>query len=217
MLPPGIVPYLRRAAGEGLRVPFGPGRERGKTLALLEQGLLERRKVSITYTSASRGDAVSERVIAPYYLLPYERSWLVIADDSLRGQVRMFKVDRIRRCQLTSQSYDIPADFEVTSYLGPTWGVLRGQSGPMEDVVVRFSPQGSPWVRDERWHPSQEIEDVTGGGIVMRFHCSVTHELVRWVLSYGAEVTVQEPKRLRDMVLGEARLLLRGGEEMTCE
>ena len=211
-LPAGIVPYLRRAGSEGSLSPFHPARERGATLTTLEQGWAERRKVSIAYASASRGGVVTDRTVAPYYLLPYERSWLLIAHDSLRDEARMFKVDRIRRCELTDARFEIPADFDVPSYLGGTWGVLRGQSGPIEHVELRFGPLAAAWVRDEVWHPSQEIEMLADGGLVIRFHCSVTNELVRWVLSFGGEVGVEEPVGLREAVRQEAERVVAGTE-----
>jgi len=38
----------------------------------------------------------------------------------------MFNVDRIQQCRLTADHYAIPEDFDLATYLGSTWGVLRG-------------------------------------------------------------------------------------------
>jgi predicted DNA-binding transcriptional regulator YafY len=206
-LPPTVIPYLRRAAAGGT-VAFGPVRARGPVLATLEQALGEGRKVRISYRSASREDAVSERTIAPYYLLPYQRSWLVVAHDSLRDEVRMFKVDRIEQCRLTDEHYQVPADFDLEGYLGPAWGVLRGVVGPVEELVLHFSAEAGRWVRDERWHYSQEMERRADGSVVLRFRCIVTPELVRWVLSFGGRVRVEQPVHLRQAVAEEAKAAL---------
>lgn len=211
-LPRGIVPYLRRAA-DATPAPFGPVRERGATLAALEQAMAERRTVEIVYATASRNGSRSRRTIAPYYLQPYERSWLAIANDTLRGDVRMFKVDRIESCRVTAERFEMPEDFDPVSYLGPAWGVLRGASGPAEDVVLHFKAEAGRWVCDERWHPSQSIETLPNGDLIMRFHCGVTHELVRWVLSFGADVRVESPKHLGDTVMAEAGKILQYGSE----
>lgn len=206
-LPLGIVPYLRRA-GKSVQVPFGPVRSRGTTLAMLERGMAEGRMVEIVYSTASRDGSRSRRAIAPYYLQPYERSWIAIAADSLRGDVRMFKVDRIEDCVLSNERYVVPADFDPTAYLGATWGVLRGESGPPEDVELCFTAEAGRWVCDERWHPTQTTETLANGDLVMRFHCGVTHELVRWVLSFGGSVRVERPARLRARVVTEARQVI---------
>lgn len=203
-LPRTIVPYLRRA-NDPSPLPYGPAHERVAVLALLRQAMAEGRKATIAYMTASRGGSKSHRTIAPYYLQPYERSWMAIADDSLRQAVRTFKVDRIMACQLTVERYEIPQDFDPVAYLGSAWGVLRGESGPPEDVVLRFSAQAGRWVSDDIWHPSQRTRVLPSGDLEMRFHCGVTHELVRWVLSYGGDVHVRCPTHLRDSVVAEAR------------
>lgn len=208
-LPWAIVPYLRRAA-DGTPAPFGPARERTAVLALLRQGMAEGLRVEIEYSTASREGSMSRRTIAPYYLQTYERSWMVIAWDSRRDAVRMFKVDRIASCRLTAERYTIPADFDPVAYLGSSWGVLRGESGPPEEVELRFTAQAGRWVRDDRWHPSQEMEELPDGGLMLRFHCGVTHELMRWVLSFGGEAQVVRPAHLRESVREAATRVVNG-------
>jgi predicted DNA-binding transcriptional regulator YafY len=210
VLPPSIIPYLRQMNTGRNRTAFGPIHERGSLLATLEQAIIDGRKVAIGYRSASRHGELTERTIAPYHLMPYERSWQIIADDSLRGEVRMFKVDRIHHCVLTDERYAIPADFDLSAYLGPTWGVLRGEGGTSEEVVLDFSAQAAEWVRDEQWHRSQQTERRPDGSLVMRFNCSITHELVRWILSHGAQVYVQQPAHLREAVVTEAHWIAGG-------
>lgn len=83
-LPASVVPYLRRADGGSSMSPFRPARGRDGVLSILEQSRVEGRKVSMEYASASHGGAVTERTVAPYYLLPYERSWMLFARDDLR-------------------------------------------------------------------------------------------------------------------------------------
>jgi predicted DNA-binding transcriptional regulator YafY len=39
----------------------------------------------------------------------------------------------------------------------------------------------------------------------VRFHCGITHELIRWVLSYGREVIVEQPEHLKQSVVEKAR------------
>ncbi|HZS93990.1 MAG TPA: WYL domain-containing protein [Chloroflexota bacterium] len=197
-LPAGIIPHLQRSRGSG-------NAGRSHALELLRLALAEGRWVEIEYSSASRDGAISRRRIAPYHLMPYERSWLVIAADSLRERVLMFKVDRIRRCRLTDDAFELPADFDPETYLGSTWGVLRGEAGRPEEVVLHFSPLAASWVRDDVWHPSQTVSTEPDGSLIMRFNCGITHELVRWVLSFGGEVTVELPEHLRNSVVEEAR------------
>lgn len=207
-LPALVVPYVRRAAAERAQSVVAPASGRADILRLLDRALLERRKLRVTYKTASRGMRQSDRVLAPYRLVPYEHSWQVIAHDSDHDSVRMFKVDRIARALLTDASYEVPPDFDIGNYLGPTWGVLRGEGDAAQGVVLRFSAQAAEWVRDERWHPTQVARDLPGGGLELRFNCTITHELVRWLLSFGPEVRIEAPATVRETVAAEARRIV---------
>jgi predicted DNA-binding transcriptional regulator YafY len=202
-LPPGIVPYLRRAIHSYGSTAFQPTEPYDATLATLEQGFLERRRAKVTYRSASDG-RIKQRALGVYYLLPYEHSLQVIAHDTLRDEVRMFKVDRIETCELTDETYKVPETFDMAAYLGTSWGVLRAETTEPVDVTLRFSPRAGHWVRDRRWHPSQQTDADSAGGTTLRFHCDITNELVRWVLSFGGEVVVVEPASLCERVVREA-------------
>lgn len=207
-LPSAIVPYLRRAGLALAPSIQGPVRSHGGIVAILERAIVERRKIRMTYSSASRANAITERVVAPYRLMPYERSFQLIGQDERRHAIRMFKVDRIQRCETMHDTFVEPSDFDVDKYLGDTWGVLRGEASAAEEVVLWFSARAAAWVRDEQWHSSQRIEVLADGGLVMRFHCAVTNELMRWVLSFGAHVRVEGPAMLRAWLVQEATRLL---------
>jgi predicted DNA-binding transcriptional regulator YafY len=174
-------------------------------LTTLERALIEQREIRCAYASASHGGEIAQRSLQPYHLMPYHQSWMLIAFDKNRREILMFNVDRIQSCDVTSTVYAIPDDFDPQEYIGPSWGILRGEAGPVEDVVLHFNAEAAAWVRDHRWHYSQQVEECDDGSLVMRFCCVATNELVRWVLSYGGRVKVDEPGGLREAVIAEAK------------
>ena len=74
-------------------------------LTVLHRALIERRQVQIIYTTGSRDGEASERVIEPYHVMPYGRSWHLIAFDHRRAEVLQFKVDRVKAAVLLDTSY----------------------------------------------------------------------------------------------------------------
>src|SRR5919201_1985208 len=119
------------------------------TLALLERAWRERGGVRMVYERGMRGGARSEGVVEPYHLQRYGRFWILIAYDHLRQAVRDFKVDRLRTAVLLDERYTIPDDFDVATYRGTTWGLLRGEAGEPVDIELLFSPQAGRWVQEE--------------------------------------------------------------------
>lgn len=204
LFPPEFTPLLRQMVSRPVTTVRREHRQ--QMLMLLNRALLERRKVRIVYETRSRGGAVSERVVRPYHIMPYVRSWQLIAYCEMREAIRMFKVDRIQEATLSNERYRIPADFDVDEYMGSNWGAMRGGSGEPVDVVLRFGPQAGQWVSEEYWHSSQEAEELPDGRVLFKLHiAAITPEFVNWVLYYGGRVEVLEPEELRERVVAEHR------------
>lgn len=69
--------------------------------------------VAMTYTSWRGG--TSERQIEPYGLVCHSGRWYVTGLDSLRGDVRTFRLDRVASATLVPGTFSPPADFDPIS------------------------------------------------------------------------------------------------------
>ncbi len=206
LFPPEFAPLLRQASAP---LPHNTGREerRHGMLMVLNWALVEERKVRLTYSTRSRGGEINERTVHPYHLMPYERSWQLIAFCELRQEVLMFKIDRIQRAALLQDHYEIPADFELDRYLGDTWGIVREPGQAPERVVLRFESDAGQRVMEEDWHASQEAVVQGDGSVLFTLYTVVTPELLSWVLRHGSRVEVLAPEGLRERVRSEIELL----------
>jgi predicted DNA-binding transcriptional regulator YafY len=77
-------------------------------------------------------------------------------------------------------------------------------------AVLRFSPERSRWVADERWHPEQQSEWLPDGRYELRIPYRDSRELVMDVLRHGQHVEVVAPEALRTEVIEELRAALDG-------
>lgn len=170
---------------------------RQSMMALLGRAHLEGRKLWIRYETASRNGDINERTVHPYALIPYVRSWQLVAYCEKRCDVVMFKVDRIHEARILDANYTIPADFDFDKYMGSAWGMMRTGSLPVETVVLKFTPEAGRWVAEEDWHKSQQIKQLEDGSVLFQVHIPITPEFVNWVMYYGAKVEVLEPSHLR--------------------
>ncbi|MHB9090602.1 MAG: helix-turn-helix transcriptional regulator [Chloroflexota bacterium] len=187
---------------------------RGRTLELLQEAIATNTTVEMTYATASRGGAEGRREVDPYALVPYVRSFHLLAHCHTRGEVRIFKVDRILELRLTGERFEVPQDFDVNAYLGESWGLMRGVGREPELVQIRFSPRAGRWVAEERWHPGQQCEWQPDGSLLFSLRVGVTPAFVRWVLYYGAEARVLAPAWLARAVRQEAIAVARAYEHI---
>lgn len=201
VFPAELRPLLREATDQ---LPTqATRRRRHEMLLLIHRGLIERRQVRLNYLTGSRDGAINERIVEPYHVMPYQRSWHLVAYDHRRGAVRDFKLDRILDAGLLDATYVIPDDFNIDDYLGDNWGIMRDAGPPAEAVVLVFAPEAGRWVAEERWHKSQRAETLPDGRVCVEFYVSVTPEMVRWLLYYGGDVWVERPEWLRERVREE--------------
>lgn len=182
-------------------VPMTDQRQhRQSMLAVLGRAHLEGRKLWIRYETASRGGNINERIVHPYALVPYVRSWQLVAYCEKRCDVVMFKVDRIHEARILDANYTIPADFDFDKYMGNAWGMMRAGDLPVETVILKFTSEAGRWVAEEDWHNSQQIEHMEDGSLLFQVRIPITPEFVNWVLYYGPKVEVLEPAHLRETV-----------------
>ncbi len=159
------------------------------------------RRVHMRYFSASSG-SVTERDLDPYQLHHSQGAWYVIGYCHLRKEVRTFALDRILALQETRHGFEMPADFDIRSYLSHTWRLEHGQT--LQRVSVRFDPEQAVYMRDRRWHPTQTEEQLPDGSLVLHFEVTGLGEVERWVRQFGHHAEVLEPEALRVSLAEEA-------------
>lgn len=168
----------------------------------LERAVRERCRVRILYYAASR-DETREREIEPHYLTNVSGDWMVAAWDRLRGGVRDFMVSRILEHSVLEERFICRPELEQEGSSRHAFRTERGLEP--YDVVVRFDAYQARWIRERIWHPSQQLEELPGGGVILRLTVAGEGDLLRWVLGYGSHVEVMEPLALREKVAAELR------------
>ena len=165
-----------------------------------------RQQLEITYRKPGRRQA-ERRVIDPYHLANVNGEWYLFAFDHLRHDLRTFVPARMQSATATGRTFARPPRFSVDQHLRDSFGVHSGEG--RFDVVIRFAPQVADYIREKRWHPSQQLRDVRGGGVELRLRLSSLVEVQRWVLGWGGNATVIQPRELTAQVKLAARAILR--------
>jgi predicted DNA-binding transcriptional regulator YafY len=120
--------------------------------------------------------------------------------------MRTFKVERIVSCRMLPRGFDLPDDFDPDALLSSAWGIIWGEGVP---VRLQFSPTVAWRVKESKWHPSQTLDDLPDGGVILTMSVASMMELGRWVRSWGDTVEVLEPHELREELREESVRLAR--------
>ena len=96
---------------------------------------------------------------------------------------------------VTSERFERPADFDPKEEFSTSLGVMRGEGD--YQVVVEMGAWLTDVLRGRRFHPSQVVEELPGGGSHLRLRLSALEEIEQYVLSCGDHASVIEPRELR--------------------
>jgi predicted DNA-binding transcriptional regulator YafY len=147
------------------------------------------------------------RVVDPYHLANINGEWFLFAFDHARKDIRTFVPARMSQVAQTGRSFPRPARFSLEKRLHDSFGVVSGK-GEFK-VVLRFDEFAAGYIREKRWHASQELCELKDGGAELRMKLSSLEEVRRWVLSWGGHARAVSPKELADAVRESARLMLK--------
>ena len=164
--------------------------------------LIGRQQLHISY-HGRRKDDLSERDISPQRLTQYRNSWYLDAWCHKAAALRSFSLERISDQALLGEvAKEVPVEV-LTAHFDSAYGIF---SGPAEHTArLKFTPEMSRWIAEERWHPDQKGFYDDEGAWTMELPFSSARELVMDILRYGSEVEVISPDFLRDAVAESAR------------
>ncbi|MCW3054642.1 MAG: transcriptional regulator-like protein [Chthonomonadales bacterium] len=180
----------------------------GTLLADCEHAVQNRQRIHLLYHGANR-NALTDRIVQPYDLLSWRGEPHLIAFCELRQEMRQFFLGRVRQWEMLpgDRAYVPQELFDIDAYLARGFGLRHGDE--LVRVRVRFSPHQARWIRERRYHASQQTEEQTDGSLVLSMEVAGTEEVRRWLLGYGADVEVLEPASLRSEIQDELHKLLR--------
>lgn len=164
--------------------------------------LIGRQQLHITY-HGRRKDDVSERDISPQRLTQYRNSWYLDAWCHKAGGLRSFSLERISDQSLLEKRAKSVSAKVLAGHFDSAYGIF---SGPAEHrAKLKFTPEMSRWIAEERWHPDQKGAYDENGSWTLELPFSSARELVMDIMRYGPEVEVLSPEALRDAVAQAAR------------
>ena len=173
----------------------------GEMLGVARKAIEEHGICHVRYTGVGKTQA-KEHHFAPLECIVYRESLYLygvkVQDDDITVPVgpMMLALQRISSLEMTGAHHEHKyPDQDRTGFGIMHWKSMR--------LTVRFDKFAATYVRERIWSEDQEIEDLEGGGIRLRFTADNETEALSWVLSFGARAEVEAPNSFRDAVRDE--------------
>src|SRR3954468_23943228 len=164
--------------------------------------LLREERLRVTHQSVSGGKKTF--VLEPYTLMVYKKGlYLVGKSQGHEGALRTFALDAFKEVEwLRGDTFDYPADYRPEQVTEGAFGLIRGAE--MTRVRILFDAKVARYVERVMWHPTQRFKR-TAKGLEMTMKVRGTAEVVGWVLGFGGDALVVEPRALRETVGDQLR------------
>jgi hypothetical protein len=133
------------------------------------------------------------------------------AFDAAVCELKNYKVSRIASVELRDGLPEVPAGLDAV-VKGNLINAFRGVAGKSQRarVVVRFTAEAVPHIRERRFGGGQRWEDLPDGGARLSFNTHGLEAVRHWVLQCGSQAVVEEPPQLVAWIRAEAERMVAG-------
>lgn len=157
----------------------------------LKTAVMRHKEIKITYENTC-GER-SERMVQPLKLSYKSKEWYLKAFCLEKEDFRIFKLNRILRLEVTERAF-VPRPY-------PETGDIRQQA--YSRIVLLFAKEAAYRVYDE--FDETQIERQENGDLIASAEMPVDTWLTGYLLSFGAQVEIMEPKYLREILAARAK------------
>ena len=177
---------------QGLQVAPTAGDDSG-VARLVSKAIVQRRLIELDYYKENE-DELSPRKVEPYALTNGREGWYVASFDPERDGVRHFRLDRIKRVNVTDETFTPRPEVDPAAEVD---GWLRtGEVPASRSARVWVSAERARWAREAR----RVVEEWSDGSVVVELSFAGVDWLVREILKEVGDAAVLEPEDAREAV-----------------
>lgn len=158
------------------------------------------RRLWIAYQGLN--NPTTERAIDVYGLVYHGGEWYSVAHCHLRGDLRVFRLDRVQDARLLDDTFEMPNDFDALHYLLNSIASLPGMW--CVEVLLKTTREVARWYIPEDMAILEDAPD----GILMRCYSDNLDWMARYLVRSGLEMVIHKPPELRDALRQLAQRVL---------
>ncbi|HEV8486966.1 MAG TPA: YafY family protein [Blastocatellia bacterium] len=186
--------------------PDRPGES--EMLQQLRRAIVSRKTARFRYHTRFTEDGKGKQRVReadPYGMLNAGGTWYMVAHCHLRGDTRIFRLDRVADLLILDRRFERPPAFKMT----------EPEPREQRKIVVRalFDKEIAPWVREARSYFVVDMEEKPEGLLVM-LRVRMESEIVQWLLGWGGSVRVLEPDSLRRRLVEEGKRIIENNRNL---
>ena len=166
-------------------------------LPTILSAIKEKLKLFIRYKAFGKEQA-SENLVHPYLLKEYKHRWYLICYHEAKEKIITYGLDRVLSLESRQETYKAIKGFDPSVFFKYSFGITQIDEAPIA-VELEFKGPQAEYIKSQPLHSSQQI--IKKSPVTVKLNVTLTHELVEQILSYGANVKVIKPEKLREIII----------------
>ncbi|MDF2856761.1 MAG: Helix-turn-helix type 11 domain protein [Neobacillus sp.] len=173
-----------------------PASQKQHKTFLLEvvQAILNSQTIEVNYHTQSR-NVVTSRTLDPYYLIPRENRYYLIAFCHEKAEFRTFRMSRFLDVKQTKKPF-LKQKFNLKDHFKDTWSIIPGTD--KIDFKVLFHRNVARYIKEKELFVNPKLTDNADGSLLFEVTLSDHREFFKWVLQYGIDAEILEPIEYRE-------------------
>lgn len=202
---------ITKANTDWIKIDFAPWNPKYVEIRdlfnLIKTAILSKRQINCNYYS-SKGECTN-RTIEPWKIIFRGQAWYLLGFCQDKNESRYFKLSRVQNCvvlekKITHEEKDFPSDQqdEVKKYSGYSEDIYDKIS-----LTLQVKNESVYRILDE--FSVDEIEDgFDSNHKIIKLKMPEIFWLKNWLLSFGAELKILEPLKIREELQNEIKKML---------
>lgn len=134
------------------------------------------------------------RYIEPLGLIYGEKIYLIAREKAKGDGIYTYLLNKFTNLKLTLTNFD-RGDFNLDEFSKRSFSAYFGK---MLNVKLKFDKEVAEDVMTYNFHPSQKVEQLDDGSVIVRFKASGDKSIMWHVFRWGDKVEILAPKELRN-------------------
>ena len=162
---------------------------KSEILETIKEAILSQKQIIISYKEHKEKNIA----LNPYGILIADRQYLVAFNEHYE-KIFIYRLNLINEIELSNNYFEKDEDFDLKKYANQSFGIYQGK---VYDVKLEFNSSAKDDVWEYYFHPTQKIEELQNGNVIVTFCASGDYAIISEILKWRDCVKIIAPDSLK--------------------
>lgn len=142
-------------------------------------------------------ETLTDRTVHPLGLKESQGRWYLLAVDTKDGKLKSFGLDRMTDIDISKTKFRENYNYDLRELFTHSFGIISLDNENPQLVRLRFNYEEGQYVKTYPLHTSQKLVKDDAYEVIIELVVFITYDFIKELLSFGSEMTVDRPAKLR--------------------